>query len=434
MWLLNTHTAELKFFAGPEHVPGGYAILSHVWGNPERDLSFPYVRVDKIPDEEDTLQKVRDAYEESQQNVNGISEDGPFNKQPRSYPSASLAVRVRVLEDEVHKLAAQLQDLTSVLHSLKPASAVYRTFSMKHPRYHPHSLSKLRTCDDEEDQRSASSPTNARDFLSEKIRGFLLQAQEHGFDWAWADTCCIDKTSSTELTEAINSMFDYYTHSDVCYAYLSDVPPFCGADSWLFRSSQWHARGWTLQELIAPQNVIFMASDWSRIGTKYELADILGAMTNMPPASVLRFEKDISEMSIAQRMSWAADRSTTRIEDEAYCLFGLFGVNMPTLYGEGENAFYRLQEVIMSKSPDTSLFGWSGSKEHGVGHSIACRTRDITGEIPSILGWREERDPGLEPLYHLLAPSPRHFQHSKDIVWCGAQQYQTTSAVRGVSE
>lgn len=106
---------------------------------------------------------------------------------------------------------------------------------------------------------------------------------------------------------------------------------------------------------------------------------------------------------------------------------------MPTLYGEGENAFYRLQEVIMSKSPDTSLFCWSGNKEHGVGHSITCRRRDITGEMPSTLGWREERDPGLEHLYHLLASSPHHFQHSKDIIWCG-EQYQTTSTVRGFSK
>ena len=159
-------------------------------------------------------------------------------------------------------------------------------------------------------------------------------AEEHGLEWAWADTCCIDKTSSAELTEAINSMFEYYSRSYVCYAYLSDVPGRLSARSDLywkmqFQFSKWYSRGWTLQELIAPKTLIFMAEDWSRLGTKYELAPLLGDMENMPPTSVLRFEMDFSETSVAQRMSWAARRATTRVEDEAYCLFGLFGINMP---------------------------------------------------------------------------------------------------------
>ena len=135
---------------------------------------------------------------------------------------------------------------------------------------------------------------NPRDLLSPKIREFLIQAEKHGFDWAWADTlCCIDKASSAELTEAINSMFRYYSLSTVCYAYLSDAsqenvrsrivgPGF-------FRSSRWHTRGWTLQELLALTTVLFMSHQWTELGNKYTLAEELEIITGIP-ARVLRFE------------------------------------------------------------------------------------------------------------------------------------------------
>ena len=200
-----------------------------------------------------------------------------------------------------------------------------------------------------------------RDRLSPKIRNFLLAAKSYKLDWAWADTCCIDRTSSAELSEAVNSMFLYYSSSEVCIAYLNDVCPTVtqGDMPEDFGRSMWHKRGWTLLELVAPKVVAFMAKDWTHIGTKYQLADAMEkAVEGCPPASVLRFEKEIRDMSVAQRMSWAAGRKTTRVEDEAYCLFGLFDVNMPTLYGEGRNAFYRLQEEIMRTSTDTSLFAW----------------------------------------------------------------------------
>jgi hypothetical protein len=205
-------------------------------------------------------------------------------------------------------------------------------------------------------QGSDASP---RDQSCTKIRECCMLAEKHGHKWVWIDTCCIDKTSSADLSEAINSMFRYYALADVCYAYLKDVPS--SDDSFtlppFFQYSKWHTRGWTLQELIAPRFLLFVSQAWEPLGTKADLAFELSAITHIPER-VLRQEQDFREISIAQRMSWAAKRETTREEDRAYSLFGIFGVNLPTLYGEGGQAFQRLQEEIIRRYADTSLFAW----------------------------------------------------------------------------
>lgn len=203
----------------------------------------------------------------------------------------------------------------------------------------------------------AKTYENPRNVVSDKIRKCCELAERDGYEWVWNDTCCIDKTSSAELSEAINSMFRYYSLSGVCYAYLEDVPPETASASeyLVFKESRWHKRGWTLQELIAPQIVIFLSSSWTFIGSKVELAQHLQRATEIP-ISLLRCEAEISEFSISQRMSWASCRLTTRKEDEAYALLGIFDISMPTLYGEGTNAFFRLQEEIIRRYPDTTLF------------------------------------------------------------------------------
>ncbi|KAM5537349.1 hypothetical protein V8D89_009079 [Ganoderma adspersum] len=227
MWLLDTHRSELHYFVSPEDVPGGYAILSHVWG-----------------DKEQSFQELKDLIEEC-----------------------------------------------------------------------------------------ASRGTNPRDRTSEKIKRSCELAERHGIKWIWNDTCCIDKSSSAELSEAINSMFHYYSLAQ-------DVPPdddLHHLDS-AFRKSKWHSRGWTLQELLAPKI----------------------------PTRVLSLNEDMTDVSVAERMSWAASRQTTRPEDEAYCLMGIFGINMAPLYGEGSTeAFWRLQEGIMKSSMDTSLFAWGAQFPSG---------------------------------------------------------------------
>ncbi|KAK4460442.1 ankyrin repeat-containing domain protein [Cladorrhinum samala] len=183
-----------------------------------------------------------------------------------------------------------------------------------------------------------------------KVINCCSRAKSDGFDYVWIDTCCIDKTSSAELSEAINSMYRWYQDADVCYVHLADVP------SVPFPDSRWFTRGWTLQELIAPSVVVFVDENWRDLGTKATLQEAIMRSTNIP-AAVLAGNGP-SNASVAQRMSWAARRQTTRVEDIAYCLLGIFGVNMPLLYGEGERAFIRLQEEIIRTSDDQSIFAW----------------------------------------------------------------------------
>ena len=195
-----------------------------------------------------------------------------------------------------------------------------------------------------------------RDLAGSKIRNCCVLAEKHGYSWVWIDTCCIDKSSSAELSEAINSMFHYYSVADVCFAYLGDLLPHEVKHK--FKYSSWHKRGWTLQELISPRFVVFLSRDWEVFGTKADLAPQIQKISRIP-VSVLTLQQDFRELSIAQRMSWAADRETTREEDRAYSLLGLFDINMSTLYGEGSKAFYRLQEELLKQYADTSLFAWS---------------------------------------------------------------------------
>ncbi|KAM3452231.1 hypothetical protein MY3296_004669 [Beauveria thailandica] len=190
----------------------------------------------------------------------------------------------------------------------------------------------------------------------EKVLRFCYRAKNDGFTYAWIDTCCIDKASSAELSEAINSMYQWYFDADRCYAYLADVPSLKAT----FQESEWFERGFTLQELLAPAEVYFLDDQWNDIGTKTSLRNAVSLRTGIP-SDMLSGIADIDTASVAQRMSWAASRKTTRLEDRAYCLMGIFGVNMPLIYGEGERAFTRLQEEIMKISDDQSIFAWESS-------------------------------------------------------------------------
>ncbi|KAF8960253.1 heterokaryon incompatibility protein-domain-containing protein, partial [Flammula alnicola] len=196
-----------------------------------------------------------------------------------------------------------------------------------------------------------------------KIKKTCEQAVLDGFTYVWVDTCCIDKTSSSELSEAINSMYKWYQEAEVCYAYLMDVSASENAfdPNSQFRRCKWFTRGWTLQELVAPLSLVFYDKEWVEIGTKSSLRKVITQVTNIGKQVLL--VNHSGEISIAARMSWAANRQTTRIEDMAYCLLGLFGINMPILYGEGEGAFTRLQREIIATSDDHTIFAWVGG--HG---------------------------------------------------------------------
>lgn len=189
-----------------------------------------------------------------------------------------------------------------------------------------------------------------------KLVGSCSLAQKQGYQWIWIDTCCIDKSSSAELTEAINSMYQWYGAAQVCYAYLNDLD----FDE-ILTESKWFTRGWTLQELIAPEKVEFYNKWWFCLGTKRSLVWSIAAKSGVDVQVLMG--GDPLEMSVARRMYWASNRVTTRVEDEAYCLLGLFGVNMPLIYGEGRKAFRRLQEEIIRLSDDQSILAWYATEE-----------------------------------------------------------------------
>ncbi|KAM3499166.1 hypothetical protein MY10362_007547 [Beauveria mimosiformis] len=189
-----------------------------------------------------------------------------------------------------------------------------------------------------------------------KIAASCRLAAAEGISYVWVDTCCIDQTSSAELTEALNSMYRWYERSEVCYVYLVDLPASADLGDAL-QGCYWFTRGWTLQELIAPSNVVFFDQDWNRRGDKCSLLQQLSIITGID-SKILDHSWPLSAISVAQKMSWAAHRATTRIEDIAYCLLGIFGIHMPLLYGEEEKAFERLQQQIIQTTPDLSIFAW----------------------------------------------------------------------------
>jgi len=192
----------------------------------------------------------------------------------------------------------------------------------------------------------------------EKIRFCVEQAAKDSLQYFWVDTCCIDKSSSAELQEAINSMFRWYRNAVKCYVYLSDVSlPTCDdaavdfTKAWKlqFRESRWFTRGWTLQELIAPASVEFYSKEGKFLGDKIALEQTICQVTGIP----IRASQGspLSDFSIPERMAWAKDRQTKREEDSVYSLFGIFNVYMPLIYGEGrEHALERLNEEIGKRS------------------------------------------------------------------------------------
>lgn len=270
-----------------------------------------------------------------------------------------------------------------------------------------------------------------------KIRRCGEKAAKRGLDYFWVDTCCLDKRSSAELSESINSMYRWYQRSEVCYAYIEDWPvdldwadsasivpdgdeigfrrlQFGGrpitdsaSEEAIVRKStnevlpleervgdvsastdekedsicnelrdkpldsrklplRWFTRGWTLQELIAPRKMEFFDKEWRSRGMKSD-PSVIEHLSRITGIS-LRVLRDSSGLAVerichGQRMSWAAFRSTSREEDIAYCLLGIFQVNIPLLYGEGSKAFIRLQEAILASSTDLSLLAWTQPRE-----------------------------------------------------------------------
>jgi hypothetical protein len=223
-----------------------------------------------------------------------------------------------------------------------------------------------------------------------KLKKYCDRTAKDGWEWAWMDTCCIDKTNPADTQEAINAMFRWYQNAGVCYAYLEDMdvlkvvrdvdlPEDMDLDeivgsgnvadrkSFLhealytfFVNAKWFTRGWTLQELLAPHYLIFVDRAWRRIGTRESWALEIEEASKIETRHLTAFRPtDFNSCSIAMRLSWASRRETTLEEDETYSLLGLFGISMPLIYGEGRwRAFNRLQRELIMVYNDDSIFAW----------------------------------------------------------------------------
>ena len=238
-----------------------------------------------------------------------------------------------------------------------------------------------------------------------KLKSACALAAKDDWSLLWMDTCCIDKTDSVDLSEAINSMYRWYQSSSICYAYLEDVELVDGVpissvalgekesskafqkmrfrsefkrmygvsmvkDSFMYQSarrpvqgilSRWFTRGWTLQELIAPRFLLFLDRSWRDIGGRACWAAEIEAMTAIDRRyfSGERSIHDRHKCPAATKFAWASLRNTSRPEDRIYCLLGILNVNMPLLYGEGtQNAFHRIQRKIIKHSDDESILAW----------------------------------------------------------------------------
>ncbi|KAF7539263.1 hypothetical protein G7054_g2243 [Neopestalotiopsis clavispora] len=231
------------------------------------------------------------------------------------------------------------------------------------------------------------------------------QAKRDDLDYFWVDTCCIDKANYTELSTALNSMFRWYQNAVHCYTYLSDVST-SSKDSWesQFRRSRWFERGWTLQELLAPASVKFYSVEQDFLGDKSEMVDVIHDITKIKAAALQG--ASLAQFPIHERMNWSRRRQTKEEEDIAYCLFGIFDVFVPLIYGEGEqHAMSRLEEAIEKRT--------GGSQ--GPGTPIPRQTFHLIlpfGQNEDFVG----REDILSRLVNRITPSARKFDCQRTVL------------------
>lgn len=229
-----------------------------------------------------------------------------------------------------------------------------------------------------------------------KVLGTCERAVLDGLDYVWVDTCCIDKTNHVELSEAINSMFKWYQDAEVCYVLLSDLEvhlhpveqsedetedsndthSMSDNETKEFQRSRYFTRGWTLQEMLAARTVLFFAADGTHLGDLRRLAEIVSDATGIDVA-LLSGVKSLDDFTIPQKISWASNRKTTKVEDRTYSLLGLLNVSLDLRYGDGEQEFIRLQKEVLKQAHGIHVLAWMGTDGSRLQRLLADRPEDF---------------------------------------------------------
>ncbi|KAF9474530.1 hypothetical protein BDN70DRAFT_996995 [Pholiota conissans] len=230
-----------------------------------------------------------------------------------------------------------------------------------------------------------------------KLANFCrVAAVKHGARFGWMDTVCINKDSSAELDESIRSMYAWYKDAYICITYLAQTAVLKG-----MHDDPWFTRGWTLQELLAPEEVVFYGADWKILGAALsddERATSTGkeieSATSITPRNLRLFKQERTFVPVSQRMKWAADRKVTREEDVAYSLMGIFGVSISIAYGEGAaRAFARLIKEILglpgADAQDFMNWGYGSCLKKGEGGESGISS--LIPMSPKQYIWRADR-------------------------------------------
>ncbi|KAI9461362.1 hypothetical protein HD554DRAFT_1521317 [Boletus coccyginus] len=199
-----------------------------------------------------------------------------------------------------------------------------------------------------------------------KLVMFYTTVREAGLRWAWCDTCCINKTDGLVLQESLASMFQWYHASSLTIVQLKGV--WSDSELGALERSLWNTRAWTLQEFFASRVVRFYTEDWKPYfpdKNVYNHKDSPAIMAEMARATgtdirVLLSLRPGSD-NVRQKLSLAATQVSTKQEDMAYSLFGIFDVSIPVTYGEGQQrAVGRLLQEVLTRSGDVTILAWTG--------------------------------------------------------------------------
>jgi len=227
----------------------------------------------------------------------------------------------------------------------------------------------------------------------QKIRNACKQARFRGLDYLWVDTCCINQRDKRDVHRNVKSMYAYYQNSSICFAYLSDIRA-CGS----ITRSRWFSRGWTLQELLAPPEVVFFDRFWMPVGTRTGYSDQISDETGIP-RELFQGGICLHGVSVEQRMSWAMARTTTRPQDQAYCLIGILGIALEPDYDETVySAFFRLRQAFFEQYPDQAHSFFRNWGKHGrdvfdllMQIAVQRVLRTSLGPSQSVDNWRISR-------------------------------------------